>query len=35
MDNVVFVEGMARLGGKWYIYLGGADTVIGAAEALE
>lgn len=33
VDNVVFVEGMVKLGGRWIIYFGCADSVIGAATA--
>ena len=31
--NVVFVEGMIGLGAKWLFYYGGADKVVGVAEA--
>ena len=33
VPNVVFVEGMVRQGARWLLYYGGADTVIGVAEA--
>ena len=31
--NVVFVEGMVRLGGRWLFYYGGADKYVGVAAA--
>jgi beta-1,2-mannosidase len=34
VPNVVFVEGMARLGNRWFLYYGGADKYVGVAEAL-
>jgi predicted GH43/DUF377 family glycosyl hydrolase len=33
VPNVVFVEGMVRQGPRWLLYYGGADTVVGVAEA--
>ena len=33
VPNVVFVEGMVRQGARWLLYYGGADKVIGVAEA--
>lgn len=33
VPNVVFVEGMAMLGGKFLFYYGGADKFVGVAEA--
>ncbi|HXJ06596.1 MAG TPA: glycoside hydrolase family 130 protein [Candidatus Acidoferrum sp.] len=35
VPNVVFVEGMVRLGGKFLFYYGGADKFVGVAEAEE
>jgi beta-1,2-mannosidase len=34
VPNVVFVEGMARHGNRWFFYYGGADKYVGVAEAL-
>jgi beta-1,2-mannosidase len=34
VPNVVFVEGMARRGERWFFYYGGADKYVGVAEAL-
>ena len=34
VPNVVFVEGMARLGGRWFFYYGGADKYVGVAKSL-
>jgi predicted GH43/DUF377 family glycosyl hydrolase len=34
VPNVVFVEGLVRDGPRWLFYYGGADTVVGVAEAL-
>jgi predicted GH43/DUF377 family glycosyl hydrolase len=33
VPNVVFVEGMARHGERWFFYYGGADKYVGVAEA--
>ena len=33
VPNVVFVEGMARRGNRWFFYYGGADKYVGVAEA--
>lgn len=33
VPNVVFVEGMARKGGAYFLYYGGADKYVGLAEA--
>jgi predicted GH43/DUF377 family glycosyl hydrolase len=33
VPNVVFVEGMVRLGGKFLFYYGSADKFVGVAEA--
>ncbi|HEY4817538.1 MAG TPA: glycoside hydrolase family 130 protein [Candidatus Acidoferrum sp.] len=33
VSNVVFVEGMARHGERWFFYYGGADKYVGVAEA--
>jgi predicted GH43/DUF377 family glycosyl hydrolase len=33
VPNVVFVEGMVKLGGKFLFYYGGADKFVGVAEA--
>jgi predicted GH43/DUF377 family glycosyl hydrolase len=33
VPNVVFVEGLVREGGRWLFYYGGADKMIGVAEA--
>jgi predicted GH43/DUF377 family glycosyl hydrolase len=33
VPNVVFVEGLVRDGPRWLFYYGGADTVVGVAEA--
>jgi predicted GH43/DUF377 family glycosyl hydrolase len=33
VPNVVFVEGLVRTGSRWLFYYGGADTVVGVAEA--
>jgi len=33
VPNVVFVEGLVRMGARWLFYYGGADTVVGVAEA--
>jgi len=33
VPNVVFVEGLVRMGSRWLFYYGGADTVVGVAEA--
>jgi len=33
VPNVVFVEGLVRMGPRWLFYYGGADTVVGVAEA--
>lgn len=33
VPNVVFVEGMAKLGNKWLLYYGGADKFVGVATA--
>lgn len=33
VPNVVFVEGMVRQGARWLLYYGGADKVVGVAEA--
>ena len=33
VPNVVFVEGMARQGNRWFFYYGGADKYVGVAEA--
>ena len=33
VPNVVFVEGMAQLGGRYLFYYGGADKFVGVAEA--
>jgi len=35
VPNVVFVEGMVRLGGKFLFYYGGADKFVGVADAEE
>lgn len=35
VPNVVFIEGMARIGIKWLFYYGGADRCVGVAEASE
>ncbi len=35
VPNVVFVEGMAKWGGKYLFYYGGADKFVGVAEAEE
>ena len=35
VPNVVFVEGMARQGGRFLIYYGGADKYVGVAEAIQ
>jgi predicted GH43/DUF377 family glycosyl hydrolase len=35
VPNVVFVEGMVKLGGKFLFYYGGADKFVGVAEAEE
>ena len=32
VPNVIFVEGMARQGGRWLFYYGGADKYVGVAE---
>jgi predicted GH43/DUF377 family glycosyl hydrolase len=31
VPNVVFVEGMARVGNRWLFYYGGADKTVGVA----
>jgi predicted GH43/DUF377 family glycosyl hydrolase len=33
VPDVVFVEGMVRQGRRWLLYYGGADKVVGVAEA--
>jgi len=33
VPNVVFVEGMARRGKRWFVYYGGADKYVGVADA--
>jgi predicted GH43/DUF377 family glycosyl hydrolase len=33
VPNVVFVEGMVELGGRYFFYYGGADKYVGVAEA--
>jgi predicted GH43/DUF377 family glycosyl hydrolase len=33
VPNVIFVEGMAQLGGRYLFYYGGADKFVGVAEA--
>jgi predicted GH43/DUF377 family glycosyl hydrolase len=33
VPNVVFVEGLVRMGSRWLFYYGGADAVVGVAEA--
>jgi predicted GH43/DUF377 family glycosyl hydrolase len=33
VPNVVFVEGLARVGNRWLFYYGGADKYVGVAEA--
>jgi predicted GH43/DUF377 family glycosyl hydrolase len=33
VPSVVFVEGLVRMGTRWLFYYGGADTVVGVAEA--
>ena len=33
VPNVLFVEGLVRQGPRWLLYYGGADTVVGVAEA--
>jgi predicted GH43/DUF377 family glycosyl hydrolase len=35
VPNVVFVEGLVRDGKRWLFYYGGADTVVGAVEAID
>jgi len=35
VPNVVFVEGMAMLRGKFLFYYGGADKFVGVADAEE
>lgn len=32
VPNVVFIEGMARLGDYWLLYYGGADKYVGVAK---
>jgi predicted GH43/DUF377 family glycosyl hydrolase len=33
VPNVVFVEGMAKVGDRWFLYYGGADKYVGVAAA--
>jgi predicted GH43/DUF377 family glycosyl hydrolase len=33
VPNVVFVEGMAKVGDRWFFYYGGADKTVGVATA--